>query len=342
VIYAWGAFGFALEVAVVLASLLVLVCVVWLQRRRQLDVVRTVFGSEADADPHRSRMIAAAFGNAKLADQGPGFLVALLTPAVLVAIATAVGFTQGLQTPSELVEQAPAFWQGTVSLLLNAGSWLIGAFALALVALGRAAYGNGHLRRIVGILWDVGTFWPRAAHPLAPPCYAERTVPDLLIRMRPVHASGRVVLLSGHSEGSVLAAAATLQLSPAEQRRSALLTYGSPLRRLYARFFPAYLGVAELEQLRDRVPWWRNLWRRTDPIGGPVELPGVDVELPDPEGFGRVPGDPAYPPIRGHSNYLQDPAYATLAAEAAAAIAVPLDPRGMKGTVSRSQSAHHG
>jgi hypothetical protein len=65
-----------------------------------------------------------------------------------------------------------------------------------------------------------------------PPCYAERTVPDLLIRMRPVHASGGLVLLSGHSQGSVLAAAAALQLSPAEQRRSALLTYGSPLRRL--------------------------------------------------------------------------------------------------------------
>jgi hypothetical protein len=83
------------------------------------------------------------------------------------------------------------------------------------------------------------------------------------------------------------------------------------------------------------VPWWRNLWRRTDPIGGPVELPGVDVELPDPATFGRLPGNPAYPPIRGHSNYLQDPAYATLATDATAAIAVHPDPRGMKGTVTR-------
>lgn len=339
VIYAWGAFGFALEVAVVFVLLLVVVYAAWRQRRRQLDVVRMVFGSEADADPRRSRTIAAGLGNAKLADQGPRLLVALLVPAVLVAIATAVGFTQGLQTPSELVEDTSAFWQGTVSFLLYVGSWLISAFALALVALGRAAYGNGHLRRIVGILWDIGTFWPRAAHPLAPPCYAERTVPDLLIRMRPVHASGGLVLLSGHSQGSVLAAAAALQLSSTEQRRSALLTYGSPLRRLYARFFPAYLGVAELEALRDRVPWWRNLWRRTDPIGGPVELPGVDVELPDPESFGRPPGDPAYPPIRGHSNYLQDPAYATLATDATAAIAVHPDPRGMKGTFTPTHEA---
>jgi hypothetical protein len=78
-----------------------------------------------------------------------------------------------------------------------------------------------------------------------------------------------------------------------------------------------------------------RLWRRTDPIGGPVELPGVDVELPDPATFGRLPGNPAYPPIRGHSNYLQDPAYATLATDATAAIAVHPDPRGMKGTVTR-------
>src|SRR4029450_8339016 len=104
---------------------------------------------------------------------------------------------------SELVEDTSAFWQGTVSFLLYVGSWLISAFALALGALGRGAYGNGHLRRLVGILWDIGTFWPRAAHPLAPPCYAERTVPDLLIRMRPVHASGGLVRLSGHSQGRV-------------------------------------------------------------------------------------------------------------------------------------------
>jgi hypothetical protein len=48
---------------------------------------------------------------------------------------------------------------------LNVGSWLISAFALALVVLGRAACGNGHLRRIVGILWDIGQFRLRATAP---------------------------------------------------------------------------------------------------------------------------------------------------------------------------------
>jgi hypothetical protein len=30
----------------------------------------------------------------------------------------------------------------------------------------------------VGVVWDVGTFWPRSAHPLAPPSYAELAVPQ--------------------------------------------------------------------------------------------------------------------------------------------------------------------
>ena len=48
---------------------------------------------------------------------------------------------------------APADMLGQVPVELVAGDGLAG-----LVALGRAAYGNGHLRRIVGILWDIGQF----------------------------------------------------------------------------------------------------------------------------------------------------------------------------------------
>lgn len=74
-------------------------------------------------------------------------------------------------------------WQNA-SWLATAGSWAIGALAVALIALGRAAYSNANTRRTVGILWDLGTFWPRATHPLAPPCYSERTMPDLINRTR--------------------------------------------------------------------------------------------------------------------------------------------------------------
>ncbi len=50
------------------------------------------------------------------------------------------------------------------------------------------------------------------------------------------------MILSGHSHGSVLAAAALLQLPAEVLPRVALLTHGSPLHRLYAQLFPAYFG----------------------------------------------------------------------------------------------------
>ena len=73
----------------------------------------------------------------------------------------------------------------------------------------------------------------------------------------------------------------------------------------------------------ERATWrWRNLYRRSDPIGGAVfvDRPPVwssaradpdDVDRPllDPV-FARPPGDPCSPPIRGHSNYFADPAFA--------------------------------
>src|SRR6185369_10257679 len=94
------------------------------------------------------------------------------------------------------------------------------------------------------------------------------------------------VVLSGHSQGSVLVAAAVLQLPAAARRRTALLTYGSPLRRLYARAFPAYLNDDVLTEVGRAVagpdgdPRWRNLWRDSDPIGGPVGI--GDIRFTDP------------------------------------------------------------
>ncbi|MER6969350.1 hypothetical protein ABT408_37970, partial [Streptomyces halstedii] len=197
------------------------------------------------------------------------------------------------------------------------GSWLIGLGFILFVTWGRRAYKDPAARRTIGILWDVGTFWPRAAHPFAPPCYAERAVPDLTWRMATwTRATGGRLVLSGHSQGSVLAAAAAWQLRPATRRRIALLTYGSPLERLYGRWFPAHFGPSALASLHREVACWRNLYRPTDPIGGPVRLPGdcgpeVDHEpLKDPLAYGRTARQPLPAPILGHSDYQADPAFA--------------------------------
>src|SRR5207244_7026266 len=68
-------------------------------------------------------------------------------------------------------------------------------------------------RRVVGIIWDVMTFWPRRFHPFAVRPYAERAVPELEARiMRLVGAYARRIVLSCHSQGTVLGYAALVQL----------------------------------------------------------------------------------------------------------------------------------
>jgi pimeloyl-ACP methyl ester carboxylesterase len=197
------------------------------------------------------------------------------------------------------------------------------SLAAGLVLLAVQAFRDRQLRRVVAVLWDVITFWPRANHPLTPPCYAERTVPELLDRLRALTASGdtRVVLVS-HSQGSVIAAAALLSDDGTTAHRVALMTFGSPLRRLYARNFPSYFGTGVLPRLRQRLgqdrPRWVNLWARTDPIGSWViddrdrtmreALAEVDYRLLDVESL-TPRADGTYPPICGHSGFWSRPEY---------------------------------
>jgi hypothetical protein len=202
-----------------------------------------------------------------------------------------------------------------MSWAVTLGVLALAALAVALIQIGRRAYSNQDERRTIGVLWDLGTFWPRAVHPLAPPCYSERTVPDLLRRIDFRRADAPVVL-SCHSQGTVIGAAAVLQLGSAAGL--GLVTYGSPLRRLYTPMFPAYLGPDALQRVETVVAGrWRNLYRSSDPIGGYVFAdqfgrpgPSVDLDwwLLDPV-YDMPPGDGTWPPTRGHGDYFADPAY---------------------------------
>lgn len=154
-------------------------------------------------------------------------------------------------------------------------------------------------RRQAGILWDLTTFWPRMAHPFGPPCYAERVVPEVTRRIRATVDQTSLVILSGHSMGSVIAVAVATRLSDAELARIRLITYGSQLSAWFGRIFPAVLGPDLVGTVRLERAWdfanaspdaptthgvtpraaplslrgrlgpgnWVNVFRRTDPLG---------------------------------------------------------------------------
>lgn len=283
--------------------------------RAERDRVRHEHPGEPE-DPARTRAIAHARAMATLTDRAP-LVVAVLTATTLVLGSVALaGALATRKTPDGAAHRTHHLVQAVAETSQALGSWLVGVGFLLFVTWGRRAYKDASARRTIGILWDVGTFWPRAAHPFAPPCYAERAVPDLTWRMATwTRRTGGRLVLSGHSQGSVLAAAAAWQLPPSVRGRVALLTYGSPLERLYGRWFPAHFGPPALAALHHDIDCWRNLYRRTDPIGGPVRVPDdtspdVDHEpLRDPLAYGRTPDHPLPAPILGHSDYQTDPAF---------------------------------
>jgi hypothetical protein len=269
---------------------------------------------DTGADPARAKAIAAEIADTKLTDHSGQLLLWGYLPLGAAAVVVTILALRGVG-PLDLVPEG-GLGARILTVAVTVGTYVIGLATLGLMALGTQAYRNQSVRRVVGIAWDLGTFWPRGGHPLAPPCYAERVVPELVTRTGYLASTGRVVL-SGHSQGSVLVAAAVLQL-PSTVDNVALLTYGAPIRRLYGRLFPAYVHDEALTKVNEKVDGWVNLWRDTDPIGGAVGQPARDRRFVDPAGFPIAPGDTAYPEIRGHSDYIADPAFGATVSELSA------------------------
>lgn len=311
---------------------------VWRERLALGERLAELYPGEA-RQPARTRQIAGAIARAGLTDSVASLVALVCGVSFVLGAGAVVGAWIGGSGPGEAARGTPGPLPDVARAAQSLGSWLVGAGVVALLALGRRAYRDASARRTIGILWDVGTFWPRAAHPFAPPCYAERAVPDLTWRMAAwtARTDGRIIL-SGHSQGGVLAAAAVWQLDPATRRRVALLTYGCPLERLYGRWFPAHFGPAQLCSLHRELSAWRNLWRRTDPIGGPVRVgEGTVVDrgpLKDPVAYGRTPRHPLPEPVLGHSSFQTDPAFAAERAALLRRLATALPAQGSSGRSS--------
>jgi len=290
----------------------------------------------------------------------------LIVDDVDVATALAVGGSLVLVLAAEIASGADAGSAGHPSGLSNVwhgAAALVSLIAIAvaawLVTLLRQAYSDPAKRKTIGALWDVGTFWPRAVHPLAPPCYAERAVPEVVDRIRLLtghftpeppddiaylkYQAGLPdlertrgltvppgpVLLTGYSQGSVIAPAVIAQLPLPVLPEVALLTLACPARRLYGRAFPAYFGQRQLTELaslldaktpgQEPVPGrWKNLRRRSDYIGSWIfEEPEqrlddaylqdhIDQPCQDPVILVQDL-NPSPPPTHRHSQWWQDP-----------------------------------
>ncbi|MGW5875255.1 hypothetical protein ACWFMI_01710 [Nocardiopsis terrae] len=322
--YSWLQLAFAFEAVIVLVVVAVLALRLRGAVRAELPEVTSLY-SRSVRD-RRTWEIARARAAGQMTEVLPKVLGALLLPVVpLVGLALYSALTGNLvaapvDAPTVVAGEFRGVAQSALDLLVGVGSILGGACLVALVWIGRSAYRDRPTRQAVGAVWDVGTFWPRVAHPLAPPSYAERAVPQLAARVAWMAREGAAVVLSGHSQGSVLAAATVWQLPGDCRGRISLVTHGSPLDRLYARYFPAYFGPASFSDLAERVSAWRNLWRVTDAIAGPVRRMGPEgrgeavVEqaepLPDPRCYDAPPGEARRPEVLGHSYYTSDPAYA--------------------------------
>lgn len=320
----WSALGLMVALGVLILAGLLVLYRWWRHRSGSLPGILTdrhYIGARAGLTPHeqlRARAVASARGLHTLVEQQGvrylGWLVLIGAAVIAAGTAAAVAGYSPLETEGS---GEPPGW---LKALVDIGGSLAALLPVLIGGIGFMIYRDGTFRRSVGVIWDIATFWPRSAHPFAPPCYAELAVPQLqtrvagLLQLPPDHPQ-RVgqLILAGHSQGAVLCVATLLQLPEPVQQRIWLITFGCQLNRLYGRVFPAYLGPARLGAVSTvlaagaSAPRWTSLWRATDPLGYPVkgggDLPLTEIELLDPAALRPADADVSDPPIRGHSNY---------------------------------------
>ncbi|WP_433532144.1 hypothetical protein ACQPYA_08900 [Micromonospora sp. CA-263727] len=323
--YRWAALAGLAAVMVVAASTIWRIYISRRRRRRLAEsIVQQDFPDVPPEGTPRRNVVREIIARAAIAEQlSPVFTTFLLLSLLGVTTVALDLIGIGPSQLSRVLVHSDSGGTKELALATDVGIYVIGLVGVGIVLLGLLSYRSEETRRTVAVIWDLGTFWPRTVHPFAPPCYAERAVPELARRITALSTKGGVIV-SGHSHGSVLAAATVLQLPEEALPRVALLTHGSPLHRLYARLCPAFLGDQTLYEVGDRIGWrWVNLWRNTDPIGGPmfsahrpgeqprVEGPAgtVDRRLRDPHGVTVAADDTVPPPIERHWPYHTDAAY---------------------------------
>ncbi|MEZ5186202.1 MAG: transglutaminaseTgpA domain-containing protein [Candidatus Nanopelagicales bacterium] len=249
-----------------------LLCFLYFRRRARAAVVeQTMFDAVVGVFRRGSTKARLTAGFTHRAERLLGLFGAITS---VTAVAVMIGASTG----------SPP-WQGYEPLRSVAviGLWTALGVSAGLIAVAARLQKSEGARRAVGVLWDLSTFWPRVAHPLGPPCYAERVVPEITSRIGWASGLGANVVLSGHSQGSLIAVAAVAQLGDDEVEKLRVVTYGSQLRTWYGRIFPGVLGPAVIgnHPLTHRAGFGSAAPDAPD-TGGPDD--------PAPPGFPVAPG----------------------------------------------------
>jgi hypothetical protein len=144
------------------------------RRSTRNDELLTTYPDRNPADPARDDQIRKVFWRAGLVDDAPR----VLTP-LLVALALGSVLVTGLLTIARWDDGAEAIVAeiGGATKLAAVGAFGIVVLLVLAAVVTFLGLRAERTRRLIGILWDLTAFWPRAVHPMAPPCYAERTVP---------------------------------------------------------------------------------------------------------------------------------------------------------------------
>jgi hypothetical protein len=314
VAYAWG---------VTALGVLLLAGYLLLRRRAAISAVAPRVAAEFGErlTGRWARTVAAAMWTARLKNGLPcvltvfGVLGVVLTAVAAVELAPVLGLPA---LPLPWVLDVLSWWPrpgdpapAAAVALLAFGTLTLTGLATGLLLLARTALFGASARRGVNVVWDVIAFWPRAVHPFVPSAYSARAVADLEDRIRWHLDRGGAARLAvcGHSQGSLLTFAALVRLAASSAADRALLprigylSFGSQLQVMFARGFPAFVNRAAVEDLYGRLGGaWRNLYRDTDPLAGPV----LSWRRPDP-GWIHAPGTPVLRRVPGRARVEYGP-----------------------------------
>jgi hypothetical protein len=230
----------------VLAAVIAFACWCRLRRKRVTEAICEQLKADGNVSAEDEAACFDARMTAAFPHRGEKLLDLVGRATVALSIALILGSLTG-KPPWELS------YLGWTSSVATAALWVALGTATGLVWLASQVRKSESARKSVGILWDLTTFWPRAAHPFSPPCYAERVVPELLTRIKwattdEIDGGGGAnrVILSGHSQGSTLVIAAASRLPDHNLQKIRIVTYGSQIRTWYGRIFPAVFGPAAI------------------------------------------------------------------------------------------------